>query len=123
MEQGFESDVPMDTLTVRGLFEVIPRYREIKGIQNRCATACWPSGRRLHRRRLSRLQPRAGRAAARGRHPDRAFRRPADLGLARRPHQEDQRAVSHMLVIFPFEEEIYRRPACRSPISAIRWPS
>jgi lipid-A-disaccharide synthase len=35
MEQGFSSDVPMDTLTVRGLFESFPRYREIKGIQNR----------------------------------------------------------------------------------------
>jgi lipid-A-disaccharide synthase len=35
IEQGLVSDVPIDTLTVRGLFEVIPRYREIKGIQNR----------------------------------------------------------------------------------------
>ncbi len=34
MEQGFVSDLPMDTLTVRGLFEVIPRYREIKRIQD-----------------------------------------------------------------------------------------
>ncbi|HZV66708.1 MAG TPA: lipid-A-disaccharide synthase, partial [Telluria sp.] len=33
-EQGFVSELPMDTLTVRGLFEIIPRYREIKGIQN-----------------------------------------------------------------------------------------
>src|SRR5450830_5557 len=33
-EHGFVSDWPMDKLTVRGLFEVIPRYREIKGIQN-----------------------------------------------------------------------------------------
>ena len=35
MAQGFVSDLPMETLTVRGLFEIIPRYREIKGIQNR----------------------------------------------------------------------------------------
>ncbi|MGH8853929.1 MAG: lipid-A-disaccharide synthase, partial [Telluria sp.] len=34
-EQGLVSDVPLETLTVRGLFEIIPRYREIKGIQNR----------------------------------------------------------------------------------------
>ena len=33
IEQGMVSDVPMDLLTVRGLFEVIPRYRELKGIQ------------------------------------------------------------------------------------------
>jgi lipid-A-disaccharide synthase len=35
IEQGMVSDVPMDLLTVRGLFEVIPRYRELKGIQSR----------------------------------------------------------------------------------------
>eukprot|EP01034_Spumella_vulgaris_P041122 gene41122-50889_t len=34
MEHGFESQWPMDKLTVRGLLAVIPRYREIKGIQN-----------------------------------------------------------------------------------------
>jgi lipid-A-disaccharide synthase len=34
MAQGFESHWPMDKLTVRGLLAVIPRYREIKGIQN-----------------------------------------------------------------------------------------
>jgi lipid-A-disaccharide synthase len=33
-EQGFVSDLPMDKLTVRGLLAVIPRYREIKAIQN-----------------------------------------------------------------------------------------
>ena len=54
-------DWPMETLTVRGLFEVIPRYREIKGIQNCLARP--PAGRAaggVHRRRLPRLQPRAG---------------------------------------------------------------
>ncbi len=32
--QGFESHWPMERLTVRGLLEVIPRYRDIKGIQD-----------------------------------------------------------------------------------------
>ena len=35
LEQGLVSDVPMDTLTVRGLLPVLLRYRELKGIQNR----------------------------------------------------------------------------------------
>jgi len=26
-EQGFVTDLPMETLTVRGLFEIVPRYR------------------------------------------------------------------------------------------------
>jgi hypothetical protein len=33
-EYGFVSDWPMDKLAVRGLFEVLAHYREIKGIQN-----------------------------------------------------------------------------------------
>ena len=33
-EYGFVSDWPMDKLSVRGLFEVLTHYREIKGIQN-----------------------------------------------------------------------------------------
>ena len=36
------------------------------------------------------FQPRAGRAAEARRHSDHAFHRSADLGLARRPHQEDR---------------------------------
>ncbi|TFV99516.1 lipid-A-disaccharide synthase, partial [Oxalobacteraceae bacterium OM1] len=31
---GFRSDWPMEKLSVRGLFEVLAHYREIKGIQN-----------------------------------------------------------------------------------------
>ena len=34
LEQGLVSDVPMETLTVRGLLPVLLRYRELKGIQN-----------------------------------------------------------------------------------------
>ena len=35
LQEGLVSDVPMDTLTVRGLLPVLLRYRELKGIQNR----------------------------------------------------------------------------------------
>jgi lipid-A-disaccharide synthase len=109
IEQGLVSDVPMDTLTVRGLFEVIPRYREIKGIQNRL------------RDRLLAERPAAFIGAD---YPG------FNLGLEEQLHaagiptvhfvspqiwawrggriKKIQRAVSHMLVIFPFEEEIYK---------------
>jgi lipid-A-disaccharide synthase len=109
MEQGFVSDVPMDTLTVRGLFEVIPRYREIKGIQNA-----------LRERLL--LDPPAAfigadypgfnlgleeqlRAAG---IPTVHFVSPQIWAWRGGRIKKIQRAVSHMLVIFPFEEKIYQ---------------
>ncbi|MGZ5834542.1 MAG: lipid-A-disaccharide synthase [Telluria sp.] len=121
IEQGLVSDVPMDTLTVRGLFEVIPRYREIKGIQNR-----------LRDRLL--LDPPAAFIGAD--YPG------FNLGLEEQLHaagiptvhfvspqiwawrggriKKIQRAVSHMLVIFPFEEEIYRKAGV--PVTYIGHP-
>jgi lipid-A-disaccharide synthase len=121
MEQGLVSDVPMDTLTVRGLFEVIPRYREIKGIQNRL------------RDRLLAERPAAFIGAD---YPG------FNLGLEEQLHaagiptlhfvspqiwawrggriKKIQRAVSHMLVIFPFEEEIYRKAGV--PVTYIGHP-
>jgi lipid-A-disaccharide synthase len=121
MEQGFASDVAMDTLTVRGLFEVIPRYREIKGIQNRL------------RDRLLAERPAAFIGAD---YPG------FNLGLEEQLHaagiptvhfvspqiwawrggriKKIQRAVSHMLVIFPFEEEIYRKAGV--PVTYIGHP-
>lgn len=109
IEQGFVSSVPMDTLTVRGLFEVIPRYREIKGIQNR-----------LRDRLL--LDPPAAfigadypgfnlgleeqlRAAG---IPTVHFVSPQIWAWRGGRIKKIKRAVSHMLVIFPFEEQIYR---------------
>ncbi|MDB5797267.1 MAG: lpxB [Paucimonas sp.] len=106
---GFESQVPIDKLAVRGLFEVLAHYREIKGIQNDL------------RDRLLAARPDVfiGVDA-----PD------FNLGLERQLHdagiptvhfispsiwawrggriKDIARAVSHMLVIFPFEEQIYR---------------
>jgi lipid-A-disaccharide synthase len=109
MEQGMVSDVPMDTLTVRGLFEVIPRYREIKGIQNRL------------RDRLLAERPAAFigadypgfnlgleeqlRAAG---IPTVHFVSPQVWAWRGGRIKKIQRAVSHMLVIFPFEEKIYQ---------------
>lgn len=109
IEQGLESDVPMDTLTVRGLFEVIPRYRELKGIQNRL------------RERLLAERPAAFIGAD---YPGFNLGLEEQLRSAGIPTvhfigpqiwawrggriKKIQRAVSHMLVIFPFEEAIYR---------------
>jgi len=121
LEQGMASDVPIETLTVRGLFEIIPRYREIKGIQNAL------------RDRLLKERPAAFIGAD---YPG------FNLGLEEQLRAEGiptvhfvspqiwawrggrikkiKRAVSHMLVIFPFEEAIYR--AAGVPVTYIGHP-
>ena len=109
IEQGLVSDVPIETLTVRGLFEIIPRYREIKGIQNRL------------RDRLLEERPAAFIGAD---YPGFNLGLEEQLRAAGIPTvhfvgpqiwawrggriKKIRRAVSHMLVIFPFEEQIYR---------------
>ncbi len=110
LEQGLVSDVPMDTLTVRGLLPVLMRYRELKGIQNRL------------RDRLIAQRPAAFigadypgfnlgleeqlRAAG---IPTLHFVGPQIWAWRGGRIKKIQRAVSHMLLIFPFEEEIYRK--------------
>ena len=109
MEQGFVSDLPMETLTVRGIFEIIPRYREIKGIQNRL------------RERLLAERPAAFIGAdypgfnlgleeqlRAGGIPTVHFIGPQIWAWRGGRIKKIQRAVSHMLVIFPFEEQIYK---------------
>jgi lipid-A-disaccharide synthase len=109
-EYGFRSDWPMEKLSVRGLFEVLAHYRELKGIQ----TAL--------RDRLLAERPALfiGVDA-----PDFNFGLEAPLKQAGIPTvhfispsiwawrggriRKIARAVSHMLVVFPFEEEIYRK--------------
>jgi len=109
LEQGLVSDVPMDTLTVRGLLPVLLRYRELKGIQNRL------------RDRLIAERPAAFIGAdypgfnlgleeqLRGAGiPTVHFVGPQIWAWRGGRIKKIQRAVSHMLLIFPFEEEIYR---------------
>ena len=109
IEQGLVSDVPIETLTVRGLFEIIPRYREIKGIQNRL------------RDRLLAERPAAFIGAdypgfnlgleeqlRAGGIPTVHFVGPQIWAWRGGRIKKVKRAVSHMLVIFPFEEQIYR---------------
>ena len=121
IEQGLCSDVPMDTLTVRGLFEVIPRYRELKAIQSTL------------RERLIAEKPAAFIGAD---YPGFNLGLEEQLRAAGIPTvhfigpqiwawrggriKKIQRAVSHMLVIFPFEEAIYQ--AAGVPVTYIGHP-
>lgn len=109
-QHGFVSDWPMEKLAVRGLFEVLAHYREIKGIQNAL------------RDRLLAERPAVfiGVDA-----PDFNLGLEAQLKDAGIPTvhfigpsiwawrggriKKIARAVSHMLVVFPFEEELYRK--------------
>jgi lipid-A-disaccharide synthase len=108
-EQGLESDVTLDLLAVRGLLPVLLRYRELKGIQNR-----------LRDRLL--LDPPAAFIGAdypgfnlgleeqlKGAGiPTVHFVGPQIWAWRGGRIKKIRRAVSHMLVIFPFEEAIYR---------------
>ncbi|MCD2519430.1 lipid-A-disaccharide synthase [Massilia sp. G4R7] len=120
-EEGMVSDVPIETLTVRGLFEIIPRYREIKGIQNTL------------RDRLLKERPAAFIGAdypgfnlgleeqlRAGGIPTVHFVSPQIWAWRGGRIKKIKRAVSHMLVIFPFEEAIYR--AAGVPVTYIGHP-
>ena len=109
MAQGFESHWPMERLTVRGLLAVIPRYRDIKGIQNAL------------RDQLIAERPAAFIGAD---YPGFNLGLEMQLKAAGIPTvhyigpqiwawrggriKKIIKAVSHMLVVFPFEEQIYR---------------
>jgi len=109
-QHGFISDFPMEKLSVRGLFEVLAHYREIKGIQVALRDQLL----------LERPSVFIGVDA-----PDFNLGLEAQLKSAGIPTmhfigpsiwawrggriKKIARAVSHMLVIFPFEEEIYRK--------------
>ncbi len=120
-EYGFRSDWPMEKLSVRGLFEVLSHYREIKGIQNAL------------RDKLLKGKPAAfiGVDA-----PDFNFGLEAQLKHAGIPTmhfispsiwawrggriKKIAKAVSHMLVVFPFEEAIYRNAGI--PVTYVGYP-
>ncbi|AMP15938.1 lipid-A-disaccharide synthase [Collimonas pratensis] len=109
-EYGFVSDWPMEKLSVNGLFEVLAHYRELKGIQNTL------------RDRLLAEKPNVfiGVDA-----PDFNFGLEAQLRQGGIPTvhfigpsiwawrggriKKIAKAASHMLVIFPFEADIYRK--------------
>ncbi|WP_267875861.1 lipid-A-disaccharide synthase [Massilia sp. CCM 8734] len=110
MEQGFVSDIEMDRLTVRGLFEIIPRYREIKGIQNTLRDRLLAErpdvfiGADYPGFNLG-LEQQLKEAGI----PTVHFVSPQIWAWRGGRIKKIIKAVSHMLVIFPFEEEIYRK--------------
>ena len=108
-EYGFVSDWPMDKLAVRGLFEVLAHYREIKGIQDAL------------RDRLLAERPAVfigvdapdfnlglERQLKKARIPTMHFIGPSIWAWRGGRIRKIAEAVSHMLVVFPFEEAIYR---------------
>ncbi|HSY26486.1 MAG TPA: lipid-A-disaccharide synthase [Burkholderiaceae bacterium] len=109
IEHGFISDWPLGKMTVRGLFEVIPRYRELKRIQTTL------------RDRLIVERPAAfigvdypgfnlglEQQLRAGGIPTMHFIGPQIWAWRGWRIKKIKRAVSHMLVVFPFEEAIYQ---------------
>jgi len=109
-EQGFVSELPMDKLTVRGLFEVIPRYREIKAIQNALRDRLLANppavfiGADYPGFNLG-LEMQLREAGI----PTVHFVSPQIWAWRGGRIKKIIKSVSHMLVIFPFEEEIYQK--------------
>lgn len=109
-QHGFISDFPMEKLSVRGLFEVLAHYREIKGIQIALRDQLLlerPSvfiGVDAPDFNLG-LEAQLKNAGI----PTMHFIGPSIWAWRGGRIKKIARAVSHMLVIFPFEEEIYRK--------------
>ena len=108
-QHDFVSDWPMEKLAVRGLFEVLAHYREIKGIQTALK-------QQLLRERpavfigvdapdfnlsLEAVLKNAGI-------PTMHFISPSIWAWRGGRIRKIAAAVSHMLVVFPFEEQLYR---------------
>ena len=121
IEQGFVSSLPIDKLTVRGLFEVIPRYHEIKAIQNALRDRLLAEkpavfiGADYPGFNLG-LELQLKEAGI----PTVHFVSPQIWAWRGGRIKKIIKAVSHMLVIFPFEEEIYRNAGV--PVTYIGHP-
>ncbi len=109
IEHGFVSDWPMEKLSVRGLFEVLAHYREIKGIRDALRDqllAEKPSvfvGIDAPEFNIG-LELQLRQAGI----PTVHFISPSIWGWRRGRIDKIRQAVSHMLVVFPFEEQLYR---------------
>jgi lipid-A-disaccharide synthase len=108
-EHGFVSDWPMEKLSVMGLFEVLAHYREISGIRKQLTL------RLLNEKpdifigvdapdfNLD-LEIKLKQAGI----PTMHYISPSIWAWRAGRIKKIAQAVSHMLVVFPFEEEIYR---------------
>jgi lipid-A-disaccharide synthase len=109
-QYGFVSHWPLEKLTVRGLFEVIPRYRELKRIQNDLRDRLLVERPALFigvdypgfNLGLEMQLKQAGI-------PTMHYIGPQIWAWRGGRIKKIVKAVNHILVIFPFEEEIYRK--------------
>lgn len=110
IEQGFRADWPMEKLAVRGYVEVLRHYREIAGI------------RRALKEQLIAQPPAAfigidapdfnldlEIALRQNKIPTVHFVSPSIWAWRSERIKKIRAAVDHMLLLFPFEEEIYRQ--------------
>ncbi len=110
MEHGFVSDYAMDKLSVRGIFEVLMHYREISGIRKQLMQQLLAEkpdvfiGVDAPDFNLD-LEIRLKQAGI----PTMHYISPSIWAWRGGRIKKIAQAVSHMLVVFPFEEEIYRQ--------------
>jgi lipid-A-disaccharide synthase len=108
-EHGFINDWPMEKLSVRGLFEVLAHYREISGIRKQLREQLLLEkpdvfiGVDAPDFNLD-LEIQLKRAGI----PTMHYISPSIWAWRGGRIKKIAEAVSHMLVVFPFEEEIYR---------------
>jgi lipid-A-disaccharide synthase len=120
-DYGFSSDWPMEKLAVRGLFEVLAHYREIKGIQTALRDQLLAEKPALFIGVDAPdfnfgLETALKQAAI----PTMHFISPSIWAWRGGRIKKIARAVSHMLVVFPFEEEIYRKAGI--PVTYVGYP-
>jgi lipid-A-disaccharide synthase len=121
IEQGFVSDSPIEGLAVGRMFEIIPRYRAIKAIQNQLRDQLLAErpalfvGADYPGFNLG-LEMQLKDAGI----PTVHFVSPQIWAWRGGRIKKIKRAVSHMLVIFPFEEAIYQ--AAGVPVTYIGHP-
>ena len=120
-QYGFVSDYPMETLSVRGLFEVLRHYRSIKAVQTGLTEQLLterpdvfigvdaPDFNFTVEQKLKQ----AGI-------PTVHFIGPSIWAWRRGRINKIIQSVSHMLVIFPFEQEIYQ--AANIPVTYVGHP-
>jgi lipid-A-disaccharide synthase len=114
MAEGFRADWPIDKLAVRGYVEVLRHYFEISGIrkQLRCDLLADPPAAfvGIDAPDFNLDLEVELRAAWRGQHrPVVHFIGPSIWAWRGKRIEKIARAVDHILVVFPFEEEIYRK--------------
>jgi lipid-A-disaccharide synthase len=121
LAEGARTLYPIEKLSVRGYVEVLKHLPEIYGIRRKLGRAAARGATRsVHWRRRARLQPRPREAPQVRGHPHRSLRGPFALGVAAGAHPRIKRSVDHMLVLFPFEEAIYRKAGV--PVSYVGHP-